>query len=119
MEDEDEPITLLVEDGSRESTSFHPWFAMRSRSVARAAVALTISPDWLRDPDKLALVAVGADEMIAAAVAQDRPARGSNALDTPPPAGKEQILDLCAGVGTEGAGSVALGFASTGGDNPR
>lgn len=110
MEDEDEPVTLLVEDGSGESTGFHPWFAMRSRSVARAAVALTVSPDWLRDPDKLALLAVGDDKMIAAAVAQDRSARVSNALDTARSAGKEWFLDLCAGVGTMGAAAVALGF---------
>src|SRR5258708_38800914 len=103
---EDDALTFIVESWAREFTRFHPWFAMRSRSVARAAVALTISPDWLRDPDKLALVAVGADEMIAAAVAQDRPARGSYALSTSRAARQGPIFDLWAGVGTGGAAAV-------------
>ena len=40
---------------------------MRGAGAARAAVAFTTSPDWLRDPEKLALVAAGDDAALAAA----------------------------------------------------
>ena len=95
---------LDLGDDYQEAVSFHHWFAMRGTGAARAAVALTASPDWLRDQEKLDLVATGDDAALAAAVAA-RPAgnAGSRARDKP-------LLDLCAGVGTIGAMAARLGF---------
>ena len=102
---EDEPLRLHLDDDTRESTSFHRWFAIRGVSAARTAVALTISPEWLRDPGKLALIADGDDAVIAAAIANDRNNR------KPGSTGKEErLLDLCAGVGTVADMAARLGF---------
>lgn len=106
VESEGEPLRFDVGDDYQEAVSFHRWFAMRGAGAARAAVAFTTSPDWLRDPDKLALVAAGDDAALAAAVAARRAGNiGSSRNDN-----AESVLDLCAGVGTIGAMATRLGF---------
>ncbi len=104
----------------QEGISFHRWFAIRGASAARAAVAFTTSPDWLGDPEKLALVAAGDDTAIAAAIALGRSGHnsgniGSRSANSPGAnshsANKgERLLDLCAGIGTMGAMAARLGF---------
>ena len=98
MEEEagDEPLRLRLDDDYQETISFHRWFAMRSTSVARAAVAFTTSPEWLNDPGKLALVVNGDDAAIASAIASANE--------------DERLLDLCAGIGTVAAVAARLGF---------
>jgi hypothetical protein len=93
-------------DDHHEAIRFHRWFAMRGIGAGRAAVAFTTSPDWLRDSEKLALVAVGDDASLAAAVA------GSSQRNVGPHRENkaEPLLDLCAGIGTIGAMAARLGF---------
>jgi len=106
VEREGEFLSFDLGNDYQEAVSFHRWFAMRGTGAARAAVAFTVSPDWLRDPEKVALVAVGDDTELAAAVAA-RKAENAG----PGPEGKtESLLDLCAGVGTIGAMAARLGF---------
>jgi hypothetical protein len=105
-EAEGEFLRFDLGDDYQEAYSFHPWFAMRGTSAARAAVAFTVSPDWLRDPEKVALVAEGADAALAAAVA----ARKEENADPSRTNKTESLLDLCAGVGTIGATAARLGF---------
>jgi hypothetical protein len=106
VEGEGEPLRFDLGDDYQEAVSFHRWFAMRGASAARAAVAFTTAPDWLRDPEKLALVTAGDDAALAATVA-DRQAGNTGAGR----ANKaELLLDLCAGVGTIGAMAARLGF---------
>jgi hypothetical protein len=106
VEGEGEPLRFDLGDDYQEAVSFHRWFAMRGAGAARAAVAFTTSPDWLRDQEKLALVAAGDDDALAAAVAARRAGNGGS------PRGNraESLLDLCAGVGTIGAMAARLGF---------
>jgi hypothetical protein len=106
VEDEGNPVRFNLGDDYKEAISFHRWFAIRGTGAARAAVAFTTSPYWLRDPEKLALVAVGDDDALAAAIAAHEAgtagsSRGNRA---------ESLLDLCAGVGTIGAMAARLGF---------
>lgn len=106
VDGEGEPFRLDLGDDYQEALSFHRWFAMRGAGAARAAVAFTTSPDWLRDPEKLALVAVGDDAALARAVALRKAGNAGSRRD-----GKEDsLLDLCAGVGTIGAMAARLGF---------
>ena len=79
---------------------------MRGAGAARAAVAFTASPDWLRDPEKLALVAVGDDAALAAAVAARKAGNAGSRRENE----AESLLDLCSGVGTIGAMAARLGF---------
>lgn len=67
--EEGELLRFDLGDDYQEAVSFHRWFAMRGAGAARAAVAFTASSDWLRDPEKLALVAAGDDSVLAAAIA--------------------------------------------------
>jgi hypothetical protein len=109
--EESEPLRLRLGDDDREAIIFHRWFAIRGASAARAAVAFTTSPDWLNDPDKLALMAGGDDAAIASAIAQGRASRQPNKADGSHSGRQEgRMLDLCAGVGTVGAMAVRLGF---------
>ena len=106
VEGEGEPLRFDLGDDYQEAVSFHRWFAMRGVGAARAAVAFTTAPDWLRDPEKLALVTAGDDAALAVTVAARQAGktvsdRGSKA---------ESLLDLCAGVGTIGAVAARLGF---------
>jgi len=103
---EGEPLRFDLGDDYQEAVSFHRWFAMRGASSARAAVAFTTSPDWLRDPEKLAVVAAGDDAALAAAVA----ARNAGNAGSQRRNKTESLLDLCAGVGTIGAMAARLGF---------
>jgi len=79
---------------------------MRGERAARAAVAFTASPDWLWDPEKLALVAAGDDEALAAGMA------ARDAGNAGPAGGNKvkPLLDLCAGVGTMGTIAARLGY---------
>lgn len=106
MEGEGEPFRFDLGDDYQEAVSFHRWFAMRGAGAARAAVAFTTSPDWLLDPEKLALVADGDDAMLAAAVAARKAENAGSRGGNEP----ESLLDLCAGVGTIGAMAARLGF---------
>jgi len=106
VEGEGEPLRFDLGDDYREAVSFHPWFAMRGERAARAAVAFTTSPDWLRDAEKLALVAVGDDTALAAAVAARKAENAGSRRGNR----SEALLDLCAGVGTNGAMAARLGF---------
>ena len=106
VEGEHEPLRFDLGDDYQKAVSFHRWFAMRGVGAARAAVAFTTSPDWLRDPEKLALVAVGDDAALAAAVA----ARKAGNVGSHRGNETESLLDLCAGVGTIGAMAARLGF---------
>ena len=92
----DEPLRLRLDDDYQETISFPRWFAMRSMSMARAAVAFTTSPEWLNDPGKLALLANGDDAAIASAIASANE--------------DARLLDLCAGIGTVAATAARLGF---------
>jgi hypothetical protein len=103
---EGEPLRFDLGDDDQEAVSFHRWFAMRGAGAARAAVAFTAAPDWLRDPGKLALVAAGDDAALAAAVE----ARQAGNTDAGSGNKAESLLDLCAGVGTIGAMAARLGF---------
>jgi hypothetical protein len=105
-EREGEFLRFDLGDDYQEAVSFHRWFAMRGTGAARAAVAFTISPDWLRDPEKVALVAVGDDTALAAALA----ARKAENADPHRENKAQSLLDLCAGVGTIGAMAARLGF---------
>ena len=98
-----EPLTLHLEEDYRESISFHRWFAMRRMNAARAAVAFTTSPEWLSDPDKLALVSTGDDAAIASALAECNPSPRSNIIGPHSAFERKRLLDLCAGIGTVGA----------------
>jgi hypothetical protein len=103
---ESEPLRFDVSDDYQEAVSFHRWFAVRGSRAARAAVAFTASPDWLRDPGRLTLVASGDDAALAAAMAARKTGSASpNREDK-----AETLLDLCAGVGTMGAIAARLGF---------
>jgi hypothetical protein len=103
---ESEPLRFALGDDYQEAVSFHPWFAMRGTGAARAAVAFTTSPDWLRDPEKLALVAAGDDDALAAAVAARKAGNAGSRRENE----AESLLDLCAGVGTIGSMAARLGF---------
>jgi hypothetical protein len=103
VEGEGEPLRFDLGDDYQKATSFHRWFAVRGVGAARAAVAFTTSPDWLRDPEKLALVAVGDDAALTAVVAARKAGTRSGNKAKP-------LLDLCAGVGTIGAMAARLGF---------
>ena len=103
---EGEPLSFALGDDYQEAVSFHPWFAMRGTGAARAAVAFTTSPDWLRDPEKLALVAAGDDAALAAAVAGRKAGNAGSRRGN----AAESLLDLCAGVGTIGSMAARLGF---------
>jgi len=109
-EGDGEPLRLRLEDDYRDTISFHRWFAMRSTGAARAAVAFTTSPEWLTDPEKIALVANGDDEAIASAIVQGRPKRNASTAGSNNIVKEERVLDLCAGIGTVGAMSARLGF---------
>jgi hypothetical protein len=102
---EGEFLRFDLSDDYQEAVSFHHWFAMRGTGAARAAVAFTVSPDWLGDPEKVALVAAGGDAALAAAVAARRAENTGSRGDRDKP-----LLDLCAGVGTIGAMAARLGF---------
>jgi adenine-specific DNA methylase len=105
-----EPLTLHLEEDYRESISFHRWFAMRRMNAARAAVAFTTSPEWLSDPDKLALVSTGDDAAIASALAENTSSRRSKIIGPRSAVEGKRLLDLCAGIGTVGAMASRLGF---------
>lgn len=107
---EDEPLRLHLDDDSRENASFHRWFATRGANAARAAVALTISPGWLTDPGRLALIADGDDAAIASAIAQDRGNQKSGSAGSASASKEERLLDLCAGVGTVADAAARLGL---------
>jgi hypothetical protein len=102
---EGELLRFDLGDDYQEAVSFHRWFAMRGISAARAAVAFTTAPEWLRDPEKLALVTAGDDAALAATVARRAGNTGSDSGNK-----AESVLDLCAGVGTIGAMAARLGF---------
>jgi hypothetical protein len=106
VDGEGEPLRFDLGDDYQEAVSFHPWFAMRGAGAARAAVAFTASPDWLRDSEKLALVAVGDDAALAAAVAARKAGNAGSRRKNK----DDSLLDLCAGVGTIGAMAARLGF---------
>lgn len=106
VESEGEPLRFDLGDDYKDTVSFHPWFAVRGEGAARAAVAFTTSPDWLRDPEKLTLVAVGDDAALAAAVAPGEAGNAGSRRGNK----VESLLDLCAGVGTIGAMAARLGF---------
>src|ERR1022692_527116 len=110
VDNEGRLLTLRLEEDYRETISFHRWFAMRRTSAARAAVAFTISPEWLSDPDKLTLVATGDDAAIAAAITQYRSVRRSDNTVPHSTVEEDRLLDLCAGIGTVGAMAARLGF---------
>jgi len=104
---ESEPLRFDLGNDDQESASFHRWFAMRGAGAARAAIAFTAAPDWLRDPEKVALVATADDQTLAAALDARR------AVDIGRSAGgnkADSLIDLCAGVGTIGAMAARLGF---------
>jgi len=105
-----ETLSFPADDNDQDATSFHHWFAMRTTSAARAAVAFTTSPEWLGDSDKTDLVARGDDDAIASAILHDRSNRtpDNNDSDSADPA--ERVLDLCAGTGTVAAVAARLGF---------
>ena len=107
---EGEPLSFDLGDEYQETASFHRWFATRGASAARAAVAFTTSPDWLRDPEKLAMVAVGDGDGDGAALASAVAARKAGGTGSPRENKIESLLDLCAGVGTIGAMAARLGF---------
>jgi uncharacterized protein YbaR (Trm112 family) len=109
-EGQDELLSLRVPDDYRDAISFHRWFAMRGTSAARAAVAFTTSPDWLSDPDKLALMDSGDDATIASAIIRGRSDRKPDGTDSQSVNQGERLLDLCAGTGTVGAMAARLGF---------
>jgi len=108
--EEGEALRLDLDDDYQDAISFHRWFAMRSTSAARAAVAFTTSPGWLRDPDKLALVASGDDAAIASAIAQGRPNRAPANIASHDVNHEPRLLDMCAGIGTVAAMAARLGF---------
>ena len=110
MDVERDALTLRLDEDYREAISFHRWFAMRRTSAARAAVVFTTSPEWLDDPDKLALVATGDDAAIAAAIARSRSNPRSDNIGLHRETEEERLLDLCAGIGTVGAMAARLGF---------
>jgi hypothetical protein len=110
VDSESEPLTFQLEEDYRETISFHRWFAMRRTNAARAAVAFTTAPEWLSDPEKLALVATGDDAAIATAIAEYKTSRKTDNIDPHRVAKAERILDLCAGIGTVGAMAARLGF---------
>src|SRR5712691_12181057 len=66
-------VDVVVEREPRDNLTFHPWYAMRPGSVARAAIALTFAPTRARDPDFLDAVQRGAVERIDAAIANELP----------------------------------------------
>jgi len=103
---ESEPLRFDLGDDDQEAVSFHRWFAMRGAGAARAAVTFTAAPDWLRDPEKLALVAAADDDALAAAVDARRAAN----IDAGSGNRADSLVDLCAGVGTIGAMAARLGF---------
>lgn len=109
-EDGGEPPRLLLDDDHPDAIGFHRWFAIRGTSAARAAVAFTMSPEWLGDSDKHALIATGDDEAIAAAIMRGTPSL--NPVNTGPRGARKdgQLLDLCAGIGTVAAIAARLGF---------
>ena len=109
MEDR-EPLRLRLDDGYKDTISFHRWFAMRSTSAARAAIAFTMSPEWLTDPDKIALLVNGDDAAIAAAIIQTSTDRSPDKLGAGGAAPDVRLLDMCAGVGTVAAMAARLGF---------
>jgi hypothetical protein len=110
VEGDGEPIGFHLGEDYQEGISFHRWFEMRGASAARAAVAFTKSPEWLGDPEKLALVAVGDDAAIAATIAQSRSSRKAENIDSDSTDESERLLDLCAGIGTMAAMAARLGF---------
>src|ERR1700722_13168064 len=81
---------------------------MRGIGATRAAVAFTVSPDWARQPDKVALVAAGDDRLLAAALA----ARATGNADDGGKNKTESLLALCSGVGSIGAMAARFGFAA-------
>ena len=103
---ESEPLRFDLGDDDQEAVSFHRWFAMRGAGAARAAVAFTAAPDWLRDPEKIALVAAADDDAIAAAIEARRAAN----IDAGSGNRADSLVDLCAGVGTIGAMAARFGF---------
>jgi len=110
VEDEGEPLRFRLDEDYQEAISFHRWFAMRSTGAARAAVAFTTSPEWLGDPEKLALVASGDDAAIGVAIAEGRSGRKLGKINSRSTNDVERLLDLCAGIGTMGATAARLGF---------
>ena len=108
VDGESQSLTLHLDDDYRETVSFHRWFAMRGTSAARAAVAFTTSPDWLREPDKFALMASGNDAAIAAAIVQGRSGRRPDNAVSRSEYQEERLLDLCAGIGTVGVMAARL-----------
>jgi hypothetical protein len=106
VEGEGELHRFDLGDDDQEVVSFHRWFAARGAAAARAAIAFTASPDWLGDQEKLALVTVGDDAELAAAIGARKAADAGSRRERP----ADSLLDLCAGVGTIGAMAARLGF---------
>ena len=110
MAEDREPLRLRLNDGYKDSISFHRWFAARGTSAARAAIAFTTSPEWLIDPSKIALLANGDDAAIAAAIIQGNSDRTPGKLGPNGTVPDVRLLDMCAGIGTVAAMAARLGF---------